>query len=174
MNAYLEQQDTVRGIPGVVPALDAAFRMEMYQRAEAERRRRELAERRAAEEAERAKEQRRKELVERLGDGAGRREMAKENFEEAARAALMVGGAQYLDHRRHGGRNTGEWLVTYRVDGQRLACVCDTNLQIIDAGVCLVNHNTDEKGDTYFTLESLPGVIRQAIREDKLVVWRHV
>ena len=74
---------------------------------------------------------------------------------------------------QHGHRN-GEWLVKYRVDGQRLACVCNTNLQIIDAGVCLVDHGTNEKGDTYFTLESLPAVIRQAIREGKLVVWRHV
>lgn len=174
MNAFLDNLTDVRNIREVVPALDAAFRMEVYQREQAELRRKELARLRAEEEARLAKEKRREELLERLGDGAGRRAMALENFQEAAQAALAVGGAQYLDHRRHGGRNSGEWLVMYRVDGQRLACVCNTNLQIIDAGVCLVDHHTDEKGDNYFTLESLPGVIRQAVAEGKLVIWRHV
>lgn len=172
MNAYLDNKTDVTGIAGVVPALDAAFRMEVYQREQAELRRRELARLRAEEEARREQERKRQELLERLGDGEGRRAMAHAgDFGEAARAALTVGGAQYLDHRRV--RN-GEWAVKYRVDGQRLECVCDTNLRIIDAGVCLVDHDTDEKGDTYFTLESLPAVIRQAIREHKLVVWRHV
>jgi len=174
LEAYLEERTDVTAIPGVVPALDAAFRMEVYQREQAEARRREIARLRAEEEARLAREQRRRELLEQLGDGAGRRAMAQENFAEAAKAALTVGGARYLDHRRHGGRNRGEWLVMYRVEGQRLACVCDTNLRIIDAGVCLQDHDTGEKGDTFFTLESLPAVIRQAIREGKLVVWRHL
>jgi len=173
MDAYFDEKKEVHTIPGVAPALDAAFRMESFQRAEAERRRIELARLRAEEEARLAKEERRKEMLEKLGDGAGRRAMAQENFGEAARAALAVGGAQYLDHRKHG-RGTGEWLVTYRVDAQRFACVCDTNLQIIDAGVCLTDHGTNEKGDTYFTLESLPAVIRQAIREGVLHVYRHL
>jgi len=173
MEAFFDNKTTVSDIPNVVPALDAAFRMESYQREQAELRRQELARLRAEEEARLAKEARRQEMLEKLGDGAGRRALAQEDFGEAARAALAVGGAAYLDHRKHG-RGRGEWLVTYRVDGQRLACVCDTNLQIIDAGVCLVDHGTNEKGDTYFTLESLPAVIRQAIREHKLVVWRHV
>jgi hypothetical protein len=171
MEAFFDNKTSTDGIRDVVPALDAAFRMEVYQREQAELRRIELARLRAEEEARRAKEERRKELLEKLGDGAGRRAMAQENFGEAARAALTVGGAEYLDHRK--GRR-GEWVVKYRVDGQRLECVCSTNLQIIDAGVCLVDHGTNEKGDTYFTLESLPAVIRQAIREGKLVVWRHV
>jgi hypothetical protein len=172
MNAFLDNQISTFGIRSVVPALDAAFRMEVYQRQQAELRRQELIRRRAEEEARLAKVARRAELLEKLGDGAGRRELAKEDFQEAAKAALTVGGAQYLDHRKSGRKN--EWTVKYRVDGQRLECVCDTNLQIIDAGVCLTDHGTDEKGDTYFTLESLPAVIRQAIREHKLVVWRHV
>ena len=170
MEAYLDK-GTVDGIPGVVPALEAAFRMEMHQRDEVDRKRRELLERRAAEEAVKAKAEKRKELMEKLGDGEGRRAMARENFQEAAKAALMVGGAQYLDHRKG---QRGEWVVKYRVDGQRRECVCDIDLRIVDAGICLVDHNTDEKGDTYFTLESLPAVIRQAVREGKLVVWRHV
>lgn len=172
MNAFLDNRSDVRDIPEVVPALDAAFRMESYQREQAELRRQEIIRRRAEEDARKAQEKRREELLERLGDGAGRREMALEDFQEASKAALTVGGAQYLDHRK--GHSKNEWIVKYRVDGQRLECVCDTNLQIIDAGICLVDHNTNEKGDTYLTLESLPGVIRQAIREGKLVVLRHL
>ena len=172
MNAFLDNKNDVREIPGVVPALDAAFRMEVYQREQAELRRQEIARRRAEEEARLAQEQRRQELLEKLGDGAGRRAMARAgDFREAAVAALTVGGAEYLDHR---GMRNGEWAVKYRVDGQRLECVCDTNLHIIDAGVCLEDHDTGVKGDRLFTLESLPAVIRQAIREHKLVVLRHV
>jgi hypothetical protein len=172
LDAFLEEKRDVMDIAGVVPALDAAFRMETFQRDEAERRRQELLRRQAEERAQRERERKRKELVEKLGDGAGRREMAIHDFKEAAKAALTVGGARYLDHRKHG-RGRNEWLVTYSVDGQRLQCVCDTNLHIIDAGVCLVDHDTNERGDTFFTLESLPGVIRQAVREHKLVVWGH-
>jgi len=172
MNAFLDNQKEVTGLPGVVPALDAAFRMEVYQREQAELRRLELARFRAEEEARREKERRRQELLEKMGDGAGRRAMAREgDFTEAAKAALTVGGAEYLDHRRV---RRGEWAVKYRVDGQRLECVCSTNLQIIDAGVCLTDHATDESGDSWLTLESLPGVIRQAVREGRLVIWRHV
>lgn len=172
MNAFLDNKAEVHNIPGVVPALDAAFRMEVYRREQAELRRQEIARRRAEEEARREKERLRAELRERLGDGAKRRALAHAgDFGEAAKAALIVGGAQYLDHRK--GRRKDEWIVKYRVDGERLECVCDTDMHIIDAGVCLVDHTTGEKGDTYFTLESLPAVIRQAIREHRLVVWRH-
>lgn len=173
LNAFFDGRTDVSDVPGVVPALDAAFRMEVFQREEAERRRQEIARRRAEEEARREQERRRRELVERLGDGAGRRAMAHAgDFRQAAEAALKVGGARYVDHRR--GARGGEWIVTYSVDGRRLQCVCDTDLHIIDAGVCLVDHDTGEKGDRYFTLESLPAVIRQAVREHRLVVWRHV
>jgi len=171
MEAFLDNRSEVHSIPGVVPALDAAFRMEVYQREQAEKRRQELARKRAEEEARRIREEKRKELLEKLGDGMGRRAMAWQgDFKEAAIAALKVGGATYLDHRASSG---GEWVVKYRVDGHRLECVCTTHLQIIDAGICLEDHHTGERGDKYFTLESLPAVIRQAIREDKLVVYRH-
>lgn len=164
---------TLDGIKGIVPALDAAFRMELYQRDEAERRRQEAERRRREEEARRAQEERRAELVRQLGDGAGRRAMAQYDFTAAARAALAVGDAQYLDHRHAVRRN--EMIVRFRLDRRRFECTCDPlTLQIIDAGICLVDHHSDERGDTYFTLESLPGVIRQAEREGKLVVFRHV
>lgn len=177
--AFLDGKDSVADILGVTPALDAAFRMERWQRAEAERRRLELAERLRQEAEERAREQRRRELVEKLGDGAGRREMAQHDFAEGARAALAVGGAQYLDHRAAVRRN--EMVVRFRMDGRRFECTCDRRtLQIIDAGICLTAHYDDRhfeagtRGDTFFSLESLPSVIREADREGKLVVFRHV
>ncbi len=170
--AYEDRKESVADIKEVTPALDAAFRMETHQRAQAEARRAELERLRRLEEERRAREERRRRLVERLGDGAGRREMAQVDFGEAARAALVVGGAELLDHRPH--RVRGEHVVRYRLDRQRFECVCDDRLRIIDSGICLTDHRTNEKGDTYFTLESLPGVVRQAIREHRLVVYRHV
>ncbi len=173
LQAFLDGKESVDNVPDVVPALDAAFRMECFQRAEARRRREELERQRQEEEARRVLEERRRELFERLGNGQGRREMAKEDFGEAARAALAVGGAEYLDHRRAPRRN--EMVVRFRLQGRRFECVCDERtLRIIDAGICLTDHHTGEKGDRYFTLESLPGVILQAQRERVLVVFRHV
>ena len=173
MAAYLDEADTVDHIPDVAPALDAVFRMEVWRRAEAEKHRQELERLWLEEEAKLAQEQRRKELVEKLGDGAGRREMAAVDFDQAARAALAVGGANFLDARKAHGRN--EMVVKFRFQGQRFECTCDANsLRIIDAGICLQDHDTGEKGDTRFTLESFPAVLKQAIDEDKLVVWRHV
>ena len=173
LQAYLDQKLSVNDVQGVVPALDAAFRMETWQRAEAERRRLEAERRRREEEERLAKEERRQALIKQLGDGAGRREMARVDFAEAARAALAVGGAMFLDHRRAHRRN--EVVVRFRLDRRRFECTCDANtLQIIDAGICLTDHDTEERGDTYFTLESLPAVIREADRLGKLVVFRHV
>jgi len=176
--AFLDDKLSVQDIPGVPPALDAAFRMERWQRVEAETRRQELEERLRKEAEEQAREARRQELVEKLGDGAGRREMAQHDFEAAARAALAVGGAEFLDHRPAVRKN--EMAVRFRLRNRRYECTCDRRtLQIIDAGICLTSHGNDgwdhgEKGDTFFSLESLPGVILEADREGKLVVFRHV
>jgi hypothetical protein len=173
LEAFLDKRPSVDDVKGVPPALDAAFRMETWQRLEVERRRAELERRRREEEERRLAEQRRQELLERLGDGVVRRRMARHDFEAAARAALAVGGAEYLDHRRS--VRPDEMVVRFRLDHARFECTCEeTTLRIIDAGICLVDSATDERGDTYFTLESLPGVIQQAIREGKLHVFRHV
>lgn len=173
LKAYLDQTPTVDAVKGVTPALDAAFRMETWQRIEAERRRAKLERQRREEEERRQREERRQELIIQLGDGAGRRKMALEDFGAAARAALAVGGATYLDHRRSARR--GEMVVRYRHHNRRFECVCDEKtLRIIDAGICLTDHDTGERGDNYFTLESLPVVIDEADREGKLVVFRRV
>lgn len=171
LGAYLDRAPSIDHVKGVVPALDAAFRMESWQRAEAERRRRELERLRLEEEERRRKAERREALIKTLGDAETRRELALIDFEAAARQALAVGGAAYLDAKKI---RRGEWAVRYRIDRQRLECVCDERLRIIDAGICLTDHVTDERGDTYFTLESLPAVVQQAQRERRLVIFRHV
>ena len=173
LQAFLDGLTSVSHVAGVAPALDVAFRIEVWRRMEAEKRRREEEERRRKEEEARQREERRRQIAERLGDGQGRREMALVDFAEAARAALAVGGAQYLDHRPSARR--GEMVVRFRLDGRRFECVCaQATLRIIDSGICLVDHHTNERGDTRFTLESLPAVIRLAEQEDKLVIFRHV
>lgn len=171
LEAFLDQKTSLAHIKGVAPALEAAFRMESWQRAEAERRRIELERLRREEEEKRQREERRKELVKKLGDGEGRREMALHDFDAAARAALAVGGAVFLDAKR---LRPNEWAVRYRLDRQKLECVCNEHLRIIDAGICLIDHDTNERGDTFFTLESLPAVVQQAQRERRLVIFRHV
>jgi hypothetical protein len=173
MVAFEDQLPNVNAIPGVSPALDVAFRLESWRREEIERRRREEQERREREERDRLAAERRQQLIETLGDGNTRRAHVEVDFAEAARAALAVGGAQYLSHRESHHRD--EMVVRYRVDEHRLECTCDRrSLRIIDSGICLTDHRTGQKGDTFFTLESLPAVVRQADREHKLVVYRHV
>lgn len=173
LTAFLDQVPSVSHVKGVPPALDAAFRMETWRRIEAERVRQEIERQRREEEERLAREERRQKLVRELGDAAGRREMAAIDFDAAARAALAIGGAEFLDARRSPRPN--EKIVRFRYNARRFECVCDARtLRIIDSGICLVDHATDERGDTFFTLESLPAVIAQAEREGKLVVFRHV
>jgi hypothetical protein len=169
--AFLDRKTSVDDVKGVPPALDAAFRMETHQRIETERRRAEAARKLEELEAARLLEEKRKEVVAKFGDGAGRRLAARVDFDGAARAALAVGGAEFLDSvllRR------GEYAVKFRLSGRRFECTCDPNLQIISSGICLTDSGSGEKGDDRFTLESLPSVIMEAIRTDVLVVYRHV
>jgi len=170
--AYQDRKDSVNDIPNVTPALDLAFRWISYQRAAAEARAAELARIRAEEEAKLAEEERKRRLFEQIGTGEGRRALAVVDFTAAATAALAMGGAVFLDARD--GYKKGEKVVQYRFRHRRLECVCDAKtLRIIDAGVCLDDHR-GTKGDTWFTLESLPTVIDEAMDLGKLVVWRNV
>ncbi len=167
--AYQDRKDSVDGIPEVTPALDLAFRWISYQRAAAEARAAELAVLRAKEDARLADEERKRRLFEKIGTGKGRRALALHDFNAAAKAALAVGGAEFLDATK--GYQGGERVVTYRYRNHRLECVCDINLRITDAGVCLDDHR-GTKGDTWLTLESLPTVIGEAIDLGRLVIWR--
>jgi hypothetical protein len=164
--AFIERKETIDDIQGVTPALDLAFRF-------ATRQRQILEERQAELERKRLEEERIEQARKNLGTGLGRRVLAETDFRTAAEAALKVGGAELIDVRQ--GRTRQEMVVQYRFENRRLECVVErTTLRIVDSGICLEDHNTREKGDTYFTLESLPPVVRQAIREDRLVVYRHV
>jgi len=163
--AYEDRKESCDHVRNVTPALDLAFRWESYQRA--------LEEKRAEEAARKiAEEERHRQALRDAGTGAGRRALAQRDFRAAAVAALKISGAEYLDHRE--GRHPNEVVVNYKFRNRRLQCVCarDT-LRILDAGVCLDDHR-GEKGDTYFTLESLPPVVGQAMDEHRLVVWRHL
>lgn len=170
--AYIQGKDSVKHVAGVTPALNLAFQYETFLKVEAEKIRLEK-ERLEREEAARIeRENRRKEAAKHLASGEGRREMAEVDFEAAARAALAVGGAKLLSWRNS---NAREAVVQFEFRNRGFECVCDKKtLRITDAGICLTSHTTGEKGDTYFTLESLPGVIQEAIQTGKLVVFRHV
>jgi len=165
LNAFLNEKVSIDDIAGVTPALDGAFKIEDWYRVEVRKRREEERKRRELEE-------KRRRIREALGDGEIRREMAKIDFGEAARAALAVGGAEYVDHRKGYGKN--DMIVRYRVDGGRYECVCHKEtMRIIDAGICLTDHATGIKNDNLFTLESLPTVIKEGINNRQLVIWRH-
>lgn len=170
--AYQDRKDSIGGISGVSPALDLAFRWISHQRVQAEIRRVEMERLRVEEEARLAVEERRQQAMKDIGTGLGRRKVAEHDFDTAAKAALALSGAELLDTRPS--YSKANMVVQYRFRGRRLECEVDRKtLRIVDAGVCLDDHR-GEKGDTYFTLESLPGVIKQAMDEHKLVVWRHV
>jgi len=170
--AYQDKAKNVDNIPGVTPPLDLAFQFLSYDRTTREKRREELRKLLEATEKKRAEEERVKKLMKDAGSAVGRRALAAKDFYTAAREALRVSGAELLDVRQS--YNKGEMVVQYRFQQRRLECVIEKNtLKVIDAGVCLTDHVTGEKGDVYFTLESLPGVIGEALKLNKLVVWRH-
>jgi len=170
--AYRERRSSLKGIKGVTPALDLAFRWMTHQRNVVEERRRQLELLREEEEKKIAEAERYQKLLKESGSAVGRRAIAEQDFETAAREALNISGATLLDARPS--KNRGEMVVQYRFDHRGLECVVDAKtLRVIDAGICLTDEYTGEKGDARFTLESLPGVVREAIRAGSLVVWRH-
>ncbi len=174
--ALLDNKDSVAHIKSVPPALEAGFQMERWRRQEAEKRRLE-AERQRREEAERIRrEEERQRLYGQLGTADARRALAQTDFATAARAALAVTGAEYLDHRT--GYRRDEMVVQYRFRNRRFECVCNKDtLRIVEAGFCLNGYGprgVAETGDTRFTLESLPAVLNEAINRGLLHVFRHV
>jgi hypothetical protein len=170
---YQDRKDNLTPIANVTPALDLAFRWLWRWRAEQEERRRELERLRAEEEARQAAQERLEKAMKDAGSAAGRRVLATQDFEMAAKEALKVSGAELLDVLDSTRR--GEKVVQYRFRQRRLECVVDVKtLRVNDSGICLTDHRTGKKGDNFFTLESLPGVVGEAMDQNKLVVWRHV
>lgn len=171
--AYQDRSSDLNNIKGVTPALDLAFRWLSQQREVQEERRRELERIRQEEERKRAEEERVAQAMKDGGTALGRRALAARDFEAAAREALRISGAELLDHRPSHAK--GEMVVQYRFMERRLECTVDKKtMRVIDSGICLTDHHTGVKGDTFFTLESLPGVVAEAMRLNKLVVYRHV
>lgn len=84
-------------------------------------------------------------------------------------SALQGTGAEPLSTRvqrgQHGRSNVE---VTFRFMGERFISVVDLEtFQVWDSGVCL------DGADAMVTLDSLPGVLREAIDTDQLVITRH-
>jgi hypothetical protein len=177
--AFQDRMGSLAHISGVTPALDLAFRWLSRQRDLAEERQRRHQQRLAEEQMRRAEAEQRREAARQMrramrdaGTGAGRRALARRDFAAAAREALRISGAELLDVRRAYGRN--EMIVQYRFRRRRFECVVDrVTLQVVDSGICLTDEMTGERGDTYFTLESLPAVVGEAIDQGVLVVYRH-
>ena len=162
----------LRAIVGVPPALEAAFFFALRERVEMERFRE--RQRQLEEAALRAEQQAaaRAAFLEQTSSSEGRRRLAQVDYAEAAKAALLVGNAEFLsEHSNRGDR--GEHVVRFRYMQRRFECVADARLHIVDAGLCLSDHATGRRDDKLLTLESLPSVIAEAIRRGKLVVTRH-
>lgn len=171
--AFQDRRNSVADIPHVTPALNLAFHFETWNRAETVRLREEAARLAREEEARRELEARRADLVRQLGDGQGRREMALVDFEAAAKAALAVGGAEILDWRDS--RQANEAVVQFRYRNRRFECVTNKQtLRIVDAGICLVDYQTQRRDDDKLTMESIGPTIGYAIDSGLLHVTRHV
>ena len=88
-----------------------------------------------------------------------------DNATERAEAALDAADARMLAARRLASGSQLE--VAFQFMGERFLSVVDAlSLQVVDSGVCLSGE------DDLVTLESLPGVIREAIETGRLVITR--
>lgn len=93
-----------------------------------------------------------------------RDEPSLDNAHVRAEHALDVAHARMLSSRHLG---TGNIEVTFELMGERFISVVDAiSLHVYDSGVCLAG------ADELVTLESLPGVIREAIETGMLVITR--
>ncbi len=87
------------------------------------------------------------------------------DLEAEVEDALRAAGARLLGVRRV---TSGVGEVRWLFQGQRLiTLVTEPGLRVLDAGVCLAG------SDEMLTLDSLPGVIREAMDTDALVITRH-
>jgi len=173
LEAFQDHKDDVLDIKNVTPALHLAFLFETRQRAEAEERERVRQEEIRLAEVERVRLEQREELIRQVGTGDGRRELAAVDFGAAAKAALSLTGAELLDQRPS--RVANEMVVQFLYQTRRFECTVDkTTLRVIDSGICLTDESSGERGDSYFTLESLPTVIGEAMRHGLLHVYRRV
>jgi hypothetical protein len=87
------------------------------------------------------------------------------NIQERVEESLRGSGARFLGCRTMG---NGQVEVRWQFHGTRfISLVEEAGLRVIDSGVCLAG------SDDMVTLDALPGVIREAIDGDLLVITRH-
>jgi hypothetical protein len=88
-----------------------------------------------------------------------------DDLEARVEESLRGSGARLFGVRRLAERQVE---VRWQIQGTRIISIVDENsLQVVNSGVCLAG------ADQMVTLDSLPGVIREAIEDDLLVVTRH-
>lgn len=129
---------------------------------------RELALRELAELArQRAAALAREELVALREARAAQARRQQETADERAAEALAKAGATLESSRRAG---EGRLEVVFGFMHERFVALVDqVTLQVLDSGICLGHPPRDE----LVTLDSLPGVIQEAIETDALVILRH-
>jgi hypothetical protein len=142
--------------------------LEVLKRLEAERElaRREMAELHARQLVERARLEAQQAREAELERRAQRVREQKATVTERATHALEAAGARVETARVINGDQVE---VVYRFGGERFISVADAlSLQVLDSGICLGHPPSDE----LVTLESLPGVIQEAIDDGVLVILR--
>jgi hypothetical protein len=88
-----------------------------------------------------------------------------ETYQQRVEESLRGAGARLLAVRRIG---DGQLEVRWQFEGTRFISVVEEGgLRVVDSGVCLAS------SDSLVTLDSLPGVIREAMQEEALVITRH-
>ncbi len=93
------------------------------------------------------------------------------NAPDRAREALEAAGARVTAMRRLAGGYQIEASFTF--GGERFISIADSiTLQVVDAGICLVDHHDGHRGDRELTLDSLPAAIREAMDLSVLVITR--
>lgn len=165
------------------PGAEAVIRALMAEREETEREMRELRARiaaaqvredlRAAREARAAEDLYRQQAELLSRDDLARARAARgdrpprgRSIEDMAWDALEKAGAQF-ESCRHLGRNQLEVIFGF-MDERFISIVDATTLQVIDSGICLGHPPRDD----LVTLDSLCGVIREAIETGRLVILR--
>jgi hypothetical protein len=107
-----------------------------------------------------------------LEDASRRGEATLENAEEHAYEAVAAAGGR-VSSVRHLQRGA-QLEVQFEFQGERFVTLVNAlTLQVIDAGICLVDHHDGHQGDEELTLESLPAAIREAMELGVLVITRH-
>jgi hypothetical protein len=89
-----------------------------------------------------------------------------DDAEARAESALDKAGADLESTRRTGPQ---QLEVVFAFMGERFVSIVDQDtLRVLDSGICLGHPPADE----LVTLDSLPGVIREAIETHRLVILR--